>query len=84
MCIKESMRLHTPVPFIERQTTKDMDIDGYFLPSGTVVDIQLYVLHHNAHVWEEPMVRYKRLGIKGNIRESLVVLFEMFVELYSS
>ena len=54
------MRLHTPVPFIERQTTKDSEIDGYFLPSGTVVAIQLYVLHHNAHVWEDPMVKYDR------------------------
>ena len=56
MCIKESLRLHSPVPFVERQTTKDMDINGHFLPAGTVVDIELYVLHHNPAVWDDPMV----------------------------
>ena len=34
MCIKEALRLHTPVPMIERMITKDMYIDGYFVPAG--------------------------------------------------
>ncbi|KAK2169193.1 hypothetical protein LSH36_12g34012 [Paralvinella palmiformis] len=54
LCIKESLRLHTPVPFIERQTTSDMEIKGHFLPAGTIVDIQLYLLHHNPNVWDNP------------------------------
>jgi hypothetical protein len=56
MCIKESMRLHCPVPFIERELTKEMTIDGVTLPKGSVIDIQIYNLHHNPTVWEEPMV----------------------------
>ena len=56
MCIKESMRLHCPVPFIERQTTKDMVIDGVTLPPGSILDVQIYNLHHNPTVWDEPMV----------------------------
>ncbi|ELU04870.1 hypothetical protein CAPTEDRAFT_181976 [Capitella teleta] len=55
MCIKESMRLHCPVPFIERELTKELTIDGVTLPKGSVVDIQIYNLHHNPTVWEEPM-----------------------------
>ena len=55
-CIKEALRLHTPVPFIERNVTKDMYIDEFFIPKNTVVDIQLYNLHHNPQVWDEPMV----------------------------
>ena len=58
MCIKEGMRLHSPVPFIERQTTKDMDLDGYLLPEGSLVGINIYVLHHNPVVWDEPYVSY--------------------------
>lgn len=46
--------MHTPVPFIERETTRDMTIDGYFVPAGTLVDVFLYVLHHNKHIWENP------------------------------
>jgi cytochrome P450 len=54
MCIKEALRLHTPVPIIMRQTTQDMTIEGHFLPARTMVVIPLYVLHHNTEVWEEP------------------------------
>ena len=56
MCLKEALRLHTPVPFIERVTTKDMYLDGYFLPAGTMVDLQLYIMQHNVYVWKDPMV----------------------------
>ena len=56
MCIKESMRLHCPVPFIERVTTKDMVIDGKTVPPGSILAIQIYNLHHNPTVWTEPMV----------------------------
>ncbi|KAK2165954.1 hypothetical protein LSH36_44g13010 [Paralvinella palmiformis] len=54
-CIKEGLRLHTPVPLIERQTTKDMYIDGYFIPSETQVDINIYNILHNPQVWDDPM-----------------------------
>ncbi|KAL5013902.1 hypothetical protein ScPMuIL_008172 [Solemya velum] len=54
MCIKESMRLHCPVPVIQRETTKDMVVDGWTLPAGSCVDIVIYTLHHNPAVWEDP------------------------------
>ena len=50
------MRLHCPVPFIERVTTKEMEIEGVKLPPGSILDIQIYNLHHNPTVWDEPMV----------------------------
>ena len=57
MCIKESMRLHCPVPFIQRQTVNEITVDGVTLPPRSLIDIQIYNLHHNQLVWEEPMVR---------------------------
>jgi len=54
MCLKEVLRLHTPVPFIERQVTKDIEIEGHLVPAGTLVDIQLYVLHHSPGFWQDP------------------------------
>ena len=56
MCIKESLRLHCPAPFIQRQTRNEIVIDGVSLPPGTVLDIQIYNLHHNPSVWEDPMI----------------------------
>ena len=50
------MRLHCPVPFIERETTKPVTIDGVPLPIGTIVGVQIYNLHHNPTVWDHPMV----------------------------
>jgi cytochrome P450 len=54
MCIKEALRLHTPVPAIQRQTTQDMTIDGHQIPAGSLLLIQLYILHHIPSVWKDP------------------------------
>ena len=56
MCIKESLRLHSPVPMIQRITTKELEIEGYHIPANVMVDINLYALHHRPEVWEEPYV----------------------------
>ena len=56
MCIKEAQRLHVPVPFIARELVEDLDLDGKHVPKGTVVDIQIYTLHHNPTIWENSMV----------------------------
>ena len=61
MCIKESLRLYPPVYMIQRQITKDMYLDGFYIPNGTVIDIGLYDILHNPQVWEDPMVSTGRL-----------------------
>ena len=53
-CIKEALRLHSPVPFVMRQITKDTEIEGIQFPKGSRFTIHLYNLHHNPHVWEDP------------------------------
>lgn len=54
MCIKEGMRLHSPVPFIQRRSTKEVEIDGYRFPPGTNFSISLSSVHINPTVWKEP------------------------------
>ncbi|XP_076087488.1 cytochrome P450 4F6-like isoform X1 [Mytilus galloprovincialis] len=54
LCIKEGMRLHCPVGFISRVTTKEMIIDGITIPANTTLALQIYNLHHNDTVWENP------------------------------
>ena len=54
-CLKEALRLHSPVPFIMRQITKEVEIEGIKFPVGTRFTVHLYNLHHNPHVWEDPM-----------------------------
>ncbi|XP_041378380.1 cytochrome P450 4F6-like [Gigantopelta aegis] len=54
LCIKEGLRQHTPVPFVQRKTTQEMVLDGCKIPPGSLVAVQIYELHHNPDVWEEP------------------------------
>ncbi|XP_060068964.1 ultra-long-chain fatty acid omega-hydroxylase-like isoform X2 [Ylistrum balloti] len=53
MCIKEGMRLHSPVPFIQRESTRDFTIDGKTLPPGTSLSCSIFSVHHNPTVWSE-------------------------------
>ncbi|XP_076095346.1 cytochrome P450 4F6-like [Mytilus galloprovincialis] len=53
-CIKEGMRLHSPVPLVARQSTKEI-IDGTTFPPGTFFCINIYGLYHNPAVWTDPM-----------------------------
>ncbi|XP_052286014.1 cytochrome P450 4F6-like isoform X2 [Dreissena polymorpha] len=55
MCIKESLRNYSPVPFIQREFTHDFEIEGRKFPAGTPVTVHIYGVHHNSDVWENPM-----------------------------
>ncbi|XP_059148816.1 cytochrome P450 4A25-like [Physella acuta] len=55
MVIKESLRLHSPVPFIQRELTVDTEIDGKMTPAGTMVNIVIYNAHHNPTIWDDSM-----------------------------
>lgn len=52
--VKEALRLCPSVPFIGRQTTKDMDIQGYDVPAGSVIFVLIYQLHRNKEIFPEP------------------------------
>ncbi|XP_072050354.1 uncharacterized protein [Amphiura filiformis] len=56
MCVKESLRLRGPVPSIRRLTTRPLKFpDGRLVPEGTVISVVIDALHHNPHVWSDPM-----------------------------
>ena len=48
-CIKEPMRLHSPVPNVDTE----FDIEGVTLPVGSRLCVNIEGLHHNKAVWEE-------------------------------
>ncbi|XP_003796670.1 phylloquinone omega-hydroxylase CYP4F11-like isoform X1 [Otolemur garnettii] len=57
MCIKESLRLHPPVPFITRRCTQDIELpDGRVIPKGVICLISILGTHHNPTVWSDPEV----------------------------
>ncbi|KAL4221389.1 hypothetical protein ACF0H5_019647 [Mactra antiquata] len=67
MCIKEGMRHHSPVPFIQREFTHDFVIDGRTFPAGTSVSLHIFGLHHNETVWDKPMEYIPERFSKENV-----------------
>ncbi|XP_044752498.1 cytochrome P450 4c21-like isoform X2 [Coccinella septempunctata] len=56
MVIKESMRMHTPVPFVARRVEEDVYYDDKLIPNGTTIILALYSLHHNPESFPEPEI----------------------------
>jgi len=54
LCIKESNRLYSVVPQISRVLEKPYEIDGKMVDEGTVVVSQIFALHRNPHIWQDP------------------------------
>ncbi|NWV95233.1 CP4B1 protein, partial [Machaerirhynchus nigripectus] len=57
MCIKESLRLFPPVPSVARQLSKPVTFpDGRSLPAGCQIGLNIFAIHRNRDVWEDPEV----------------------------
>ncbi|XP_074240565.1 cytochrome P450 4F2 isoform X3 [Saimiri boliviensis] len=55
MCVKESLRLHPPVPAVSRCCTQDIALpDGRVIPKGVICLISVLGTHHNPTVWPDP------------------------------
>ncbi|PIM99258.1 Cytochrome P450 CYP2 subfamily [Handroanthus impetiginosus] len=53
--IKESLRLHTPVPtLVPRQSTHDTKVLGYDFAAGTQVMINAWAIARDPSLWENP------------------------------
>eukprot|EP01080_Neovahlkampfia_damariscottae_P000405 gene405-6819_t len=53
--IKEGMRMFNPVEQIpERITTKDIILDGFFIPKGSAVGINITAIHNNKTIYGDP------------------------------
>uniref|UniRef100_U5ELR8 Putative cytochrome n=1 Tax=Corethrella appendiculata TaxID=1370023 RepID=U5ELR8_9DIPT len=54
MVIKESLRMHSPVPFIARRIEDDLLLCDIPLQSGTNIALGIYLLHHDPKYFPEP------------------------------
>ncbi|RHZ60979.1 hypothetical protein Glove_350g73 [Diversispora epigaea] len=54
MVIKETMRIHPPASVTGfRRANKDTRIGKYVIKEGTIVEPQIYALHHSEESWED-------------------------------
>lgn len=56
--IKESQRLLTPVPFIGRRTTANVQLEKGTIPKNTMVFINIMHLHRNQTVWGDNVLEF--------------------------
>ncbi|XP_062036814.1 cytochrome P450 3A6 [Lepus europaeus] len=54
MVVNETLRLYPIAGRLERVCKKDVDINGIFIPKGTIVMMPSYALHRDPQHWTEP------------------------------
>ncbi|MBZ3879433.1 Cytochrome P450 3A4, partial [Sciurus carolinensis] len=54
MVVNEMLRLYPIVVRLERVCKKDVEINGVFIPKGTIVMVPSFVLHRDPQYWPEP------------------------------
>lgn len=54
MVLNESLRLFPVLSRLERVCKKDVEINGVFIPKGTVVVVPSFILHRDPEYWSEP------------------------------
>jgi cytochrome P450 len=53
--LKETLRLYSVVPVVNRVAEEDDDLGGVRVPAGTTVIMSLQGVHHRADVWPDPL-----------------------------
>ncbi|GMN04142.1 cytochrome P450 [Erythrobacter sp. MTPC3] len=54
MAFKEALRMVPPVPSMPRRALKDFEYEGYHVPAGAHVGINIYWTHHSEEYWDNP------------------------------
>ncbi|OLR95109.1 cytochrome P450 [Actinokineospora bangkokensis] len=54
LVVKESLRLVAPLPTLPRRTVRDTNLQGHFVPAGTLVFVTPGISHHLEECWTEP------------------------------
>ncbi|XP_057811453.1 labd-13Z-ene-9,15,16-triol synthase, chloroplastic-like [Salvia miltiorrhiza] len=73
--IKETLRLHTPVPFlVPRAPLHSSSVGGYTIPKGTKILLNVWAIHRDPSIWDTPeefrperfLEDSRNLNFKGN------------------
>ncbi|XP_050681337.1 cytochrome P450 4C1-like isoform X4 [Leptidea sinapis] len=55
-CIKESLRLYPPVPFIGRDLSEDVKLSNYLAPKGFMSHIHIFDLHRQESLFKNALL----------------------------
>lgn len=51
-CVKETLRLHPPIPLLLHETAADATVSGYHIPAKSTVTINVWAIGRDGAVWE--------------------------------
>ncbi|WP_407931974.1 cytochrome P450 [Erythrobacter aurantius] len=54
MAFKEALRMIPPVPSMPRRALREFEYEGYRIPAGQMVGINIYWTHHSEEYWDDP------------------------------
>jgi len=52
--IKETLRMHSPIPSIARAVEEEVEVDGVKVPKGSLFNIMISSHHYNEEIWGDP------------------------------
>ncbi|GAA0174338.1 oxygenase [Lithospermum erythrorhizon] len=53
-CLKETLRLHPPIPVLLHETSESSEVSGYHIPARSRVMINAYAIARDKDSWEDP------------------------------
>ncbi|ESR55070.1 hypothetical protein CICLE_v10019811mg [Citrus x clementina] len=53
--IKESFRIHPPIPLLNRRALEDCKIGNYIIPKGTLLFVNLWSMGRDPETWKNPL-----------------------------
>ncbi|KAK1423399.1 hypothetical protein QVD17_18701 [Tagetes erecta] len=53
--VKETLRMHAPVPFPLRKVIKQVELNGYTIPVGTQVLVNVWAIGRDPAVWDDSL-----------------------------
>jgi cytochrome P450 len=54
LVFRETLRMNAPVGMVARRAVRDTSVDGYFVPAGTLLMLQIYPTHRMEPWWRDP------------------------------
>jgi cytochrome P450 len=58
-CLKEAMRLYSPVPVLARECCEDDRLNGILIPKGTAMLISIWAMHTSSTIWGSDVQEFR-------------------------
>ncbi|CAN0924797.1 Cytochrome P450 84A1 [Linum grandiflorum] len=52
--LKETLRLHPPIPLLLHETAEDVEVSGYFIPKRSRVMVNAFAIGRDPNSWSNP------------------------------